>query len=552
MAQYTPHHRTLGELFSRTTRDSLITVPDWQRSFSWDGSEVKAFWDDLNGFIEEYGADLRGHEYFLGSIVLVEKADRCELLDGQQRLATATILLSVIRDYLSRYNKDASTRLSTTYLVHIDDATDERLYKLTLGNYDSEFFRREIQDRYDSSVPRPEPKLLSHKLIRKAREFFERTFEGKYQELSGGERAYRWALSIRQGLTDHLSVVEISSRDEDDAAEVFETLNYRGIDLSNTDLIRTLVLRSSQDNERSQINDAWENIFEIGERVEEFLRHWWLSYYGDLTGRGLYKAFKPKVIEGEWKSIDLTRHLDSAADTYKLLIACRDDNSDVSALLHDLKDLGAKLFYPVLLSIYSSDAYRLQRARVLQTILALYIRYNVIGGLEGTQLEPKVYSLARDLRSSESVLYAERMWDSAPDDLKFELDFRTAQVPRQATARYLLRKIEEAKRNTAEVGVLGSSTVQVEHIYPQNPREGYRLDEHDAVLQRIGNLTLLSARLNQRLRNAPFAEKKPTYAASQLLITQELTQYDEWGLDSIAARQMEFAEQAVRIWAFPK
>ena len=553
MAQYTPNRRTLGEVFALSTATKQISVPDWQRSYSWSDSEVKELWDDLVGFSQAYpGQNAQGHEYFLGSIVLVLKDDRYELLDGQQRLATATILLSVIRDYLAHYNQNASNSLSMKYLVDEDYASGNRVYKLTLGNYDAEFFRREVQDVPLGDTPRPEPKLRSHKLIRRAREFFEKRFNERYEEIGGGEDAYQWALSIQRILTDNLSVVEISSTDEDDAAEVFETLNNRGIDLSTTDLLRTLVLRRSQPNERDEINDSWHSIFELEDRVEEFLRHWWLSYYGDLTGRGLYKAFKPKVLEGELTPIGLTRQLDAAASIYQNLLNCIDDDVDVKNLLQDIKELGAKLFYPMLLSAYSSDVYEPQRKRVLHDVVCLFVRYNVVSGLEGTRLEPEVYDIARQLRTDNAVQYTDRMRRFAPDDDKFFNDFCSVDVPRQATARYLLRNIENAKRQTSELTVQSPSKVHVDHIYPQTPREGHRWDNHEVVLNRLGNLTLLSARLNQALRNAPFDEKKPKYAESQLLVSNELCNYEDWNIESIATRQSQFAEQAIRIWAFPQ
>lgn len=323
MPQYNADRRTIGELLSLTASAKRLFVPDWQRNYSWETEEVQTFWTDLTGFAEAHSdLDLRDHEYFLGSIVIVQKDDGYELLDGQQRLATATILLSVIREHLDQYKADAATRLEQRFIFDEDDAAGERVYKLTLGRYDADFFRREVQDRYVGDGL-PTPTLLSHKLIRKARQYFVREFRAKYSAMNGGEAAYKWALRIQRILTDHLSVVEITSIDEDGAAEVFETLNKRGMELSTTDLLRNLLLRRSGDNDRTEINESWGNIFQLEERVEEFLRHWWLSTYGDLTGRSLFKAFKPRVTSDELTPIDLTRRLDTAASIYQTLLECR-------------------------------------------------------------------------------------------------------------------------------------------------------------------------------------------------------------------------------------
>lgn len=191
MPQYSADRRTLGELLSLTSPIQRITVPDWQRSYSWDTNEVKAFWDDLQGFDRTYpGSNALGHEYFLGSIVVIEKSDEYELLDGQQRLATATILLSVIRKYIATYNENAASGLERDFLVKENYTTSARIYKMKLGQYDSEFFRREVQDSYSDSDAQPTAALLSHKRIRRVKEYFDAKFQEEYERLGGGKSAY--------------------------------------------------------------------------------------------------------------------------------------------------------------------------------------------------------------------------------------------------------------------------------------------------------------------------------------------------------------------------
>jgi uncharacterized protein with ParB-like and HNH nuclease domain len=93
--RYEANRQTVGALLSTTS--PRIEVPEWQRSYSWGSAEVEAFWKDLVAFDGQYpGKNIAGEEYFLGSIVLVTGGPTNLLLDGQQRLATATILLSVL------------------------------------------------------------------------------------------------------------------------------------------------------------------------------------------------------------------------------------------------------------------------------------------------------------------------------------------------------------------------------------------------------------------------------------------------------------------------
>lgn len=97
MASYTGDRKTIGQILSLAA--PLIEIPEWQRNYSWGPIEIEAFWTDLVAFSDQYPDDnIVDKEYFLGSIVIVDRGSIHQLLDGQQRLGTATILLSVIRD----------------------------------------------------------------------------------------------------------------------------------------------------------------------------------------------------------------------------------------------------------------------------------------------------------------------------------------------------------------------------------------------------------------------------------------------------------------------
>ncbi|MCH7999347.1 MAG: DUF262 domain-containing protein, partial [Chloroflexi bacterium] len=120
--QYSSEKLTVGQLLSVTSPP--IQVPDFQRNFSWKTTEVETFWQDLTSFSDKYPGDtITEQEYFLGSIVMVNLGGSRLLLDGQQRLATATILLSIVRDFVHPYREDAATRIAQRYITDFDDAT---------------------------------------------------------------------------------------------------------------------------------------------------------------------------------------------------------------------------------------------------------------------------------------------------------------------------------------------------------------------------------------------------------------------------------------------
>ncbi len=551
MPTFDTNKRTIGELLSMT--NPPIVVPEWQRDYSWTAREVETFWLDLIAFSERFPDDnLQGREYFLGSVVLVLRPDAHLLLDGQQRAATATILLSVIREYLARYREDAATRVGQRYITDYDDASDRNTYKLTLNRYDRDFFRNEVQDAQDRE-DRPDPQLKSHKLIRTARDFFATQFEERYAELGGGEAAFRWALRVQRVLTDHMAVVAVTSDDEDSAASVFETLNDRGIGLSTPDLLRNLLIRRAGEDDRAEVVECWLEVLEVEEeaKVQDFLRHYWLSRQGDVKTRRLYREIKDFVESNNVDSLELSRDLRQSAATYTDLVAGRHDDEVISGLLSDLQLLNAKALLPLVMSAHhvgSDDQLR----DLLAASVAFFVRHNVIGNLENSRLETVVFRLARALRESGDFAATHAgLLDALPSLDRFEAQFREASVRRQKSARYLLRELELDQRATEEIDVAPPHRVHLEHIYPQRPADGHRWPRHAQIVNRIGNLTLLSSRLNQRISNAGFDTKKASYAESELLLTRALDELGEWDLDALEARQAGLASAARTVWRLP-
>jgi hypothetical protein len=552
-ALYNPEKRTIGQLLTMT--NPPIIVPEWQRNYSWTVSEVETFWKDLVGFDRLYPENnIEDQEYFLGSLVIVDQNALHLLLDGQQRLATAAILLSVVRDFLARYSKDAALRTSTRYLMDYDDAQNRNIYKLTLNRYDRDFFRREILDFRDAAYIAPNPQLESHRLIRKAREFFERQFQQQYDLVRDGEAAQRWALRIQKVLIHHMSVVAVFSTDEENASTVFETLNDRGIGLSTPDLVRNLLLRRAAGHQRDEIIELWRVVLEIeaDAKLNTFLRHYWISREGDVKSQSLYREMRDTVVTQNIDSLALSRQLHDASLVYRDIVNARDDDEDVRALLVDVNTLGATVLYPALMSAnerLEPNEYK----DVLRSLLVTYVRHTVIGGLDSSQLESVVYEISRrladDLSPAEAISWLK---DFAPDDQLLVRMFEGASLPKTAFARYVLKEIEQTLRTTQELAVGTPSKVHVEHIYPQNPPPDERWENHFSAINRIGNLTLLSKTLNVAIRNGDFAAKKPRYQDSALLVTRDLLSYDEWDWEKVQDRQRRLASYAPQIWSYPE
>ena len=318
-----------------------------------------------------------------------------------------------------------------------------------------------------------------------------------------------------------------------------------------------LLRRSADDTTRGRIVAAWQTVLAINDEVsvEEFLRHYWVSHRGDVKARKLYREIRDTIVAENLDPLTMSLDLAEAAPVYRDIVRAREADIELARLLEGIRSLGAKVLYPVLLSGYAVDESSTgvaKRRELASALTALFVRYNVIAGRETTVMETTVYAVAAKLRTTRDFDAAIReLADLAPTGQDFVNGFGRASVSRIATARYLLREIEHAKRRTGEVAVEGTDRVHVEHIYPRTP-SGTRWTNHAQVIHRLGNLTLLGRRLNVAIQNSDFRTKKEKgYVTSDILLTKELLEFDEWDAAAIDRRQRELSDWVFGIWKFP-
>jgi uncharacterized protein with ParB-like and HNH nuclease domain len=545
---YIADEETIGSLLGNTSQP--LKVPAWQRSYSWDTKEISAFWEDIVNFSELHpGKHLEKTEYFLGSVVLVEKPSHFEVLDGQQRLATATIMLAALRDVVRDEEKDAADQIESRYIKQHDIRSQKTRFALQLNNYDKEFFRDTIQNRKTNL---PEARLSSHKKIAKAYKYLYDEVKGRFDGAGAGDAGYDEVIRLYSVLTEYVSVVAVKSKDPDNAAAVFETLNDRGIGLSTPDLLRNyLLMRARTASDRNQIVSLWEAILGLtgdGVSVEGFIRHYWVSHYGDVKSRALYRVIKDQIRTSRINSVRFSEQLSDSAMEYATLVNCDAKDKRLETALEGVRALNASVLLPALLSCREVSTEKTQ-AKLATALVATYVRHTLIGGLADTSLESLVFDIAKELRANKNVSAAiARLRDFAPDDIEFKASFAVAEVARAKSARYLLTAIEHKIRRTGELRVEDSRMTHVEHIYPQSPKKANRLAKHEVLVNRLGNQTLLASALNTSIKNERFSKKVSAYRQSDIKITRPLGKLKKWDEDAIDERQKWLAKYAPKIW----
>ena len=255
----TPRKTSIGGLLGEYERRQ-IKLPEFQRSFSWKKTQVATFWRDLKSFRERFDKSPVDASYFLGPVVVIESKTEITILDGQQRLATATILLAALRN-LARELHAASPFQELDYfardvqreLIEKKDTTP-RVYSLTLSELDEPYFLQTIKSDPPTSA---KPSIRSHQLMKAAYDYFleemRTVLEGKPQSSQVQELK-----ASREALTKGMALVAIVVEDEEDAYDIFEALNDRGLRLSVPDLVVNLLLkRCANKTERQTVRQTW-------------------------------------------------------------------------------------------------------------------------------------------------------------------------------------------------------------------------------------------------------------------------------------------------------
>src|SRR5437773_2895971 len=138
-------------------KERLLAVPVYQRSYAWTRDQVDEYWDDLRSAFSD-----NAPEYFLGTIVLTRPSSssaRDTIIDGQQRLATTSILLAAIRDeFRNRSDSKRADIVQQKYLSTSDLASASEVSRVTLNSEDALFF----EQRIINAKLEPAPTRASH------------------------------------------------------------------------------------------------------------------------------------------------------------------------------------------------------------------------------------------------------------------------------------------------------------------------------------------------------------------------------------------------------
>jgi len=541
-------------------------IPRFQRDYSWTDDEWEDLWADLMGTLQPEGESA----HYMGYLVLQSSDDKTfEVIDGQQRLTTVSIIVLAVLKNLQRLidsgndseaNKRRMEQIRQTYVGYLDPVTLVARARLTLNRNNNSYFQDYLVPL--GHLPQRGFRASEH-LLRKAFEWFDRRV-AEYLKKSTGTEGMRLAQFV-EDMSDRLFFTMITVTDELNAYKVFETLNARGVRLSATDLLKNYLFSVLDrgrdiDHELRNLEERWEAMVgRLGaESFPDFLRAHWNSRRPFARQAELFKTIRSQVNSRE-AVFQLLRELEQDLDTYLALSSpeASDWPQDIKGFASTLRTFNVRQPLPLLLAARRTfdapDFSGLMRACVV-----ISMRFNVICSY-GTAEQERTYNavaerIARgEIKNLGSALAV--MQGVYPNDAAFRAAFaekaiRTTQSRNNRVVRFILCALEK-HLSDADYSFT-SDSFNIEHVLPQNPQAGWETfsdEEADALTYRLGNMTLMQAGQNKNLGNAAYEEKRAVFQQSGFAITRKLaTEHAEWTPERIAAHQNWMAAQATAIW----
>ncbi|MGB8409121.1 MAG: DUF262 domain-containing protein [Gallionella sp.] len=522
-------------------------VPLYQRPYTWDDSYWKRLWSDLKDLYQS--SDNRPH--FFGSIVTMPSTSVPEgitkylLIDGQQRLTTVAILLAVIRDQALQSGKTSfADEINENLLINKFKSNND-YFKIQPTKTDRDVFHCIIQNKGDPSADSS---------ITKAYRFFDRTLK---RELIDIER-------LENILIKRLSVVSIVLDNEDNPNVVFEGLNWKGMSLTQADLLRNyFVMMIHVDKQDVIYEELWEPIeVSLREVLTEYIRHYLMKDGKDVKKNEVYLNLKDEI--NPTNAIDRLRDLNKFSRYYeKLIYPERETNSVISKAITRFQRLDISFCYPFLLNCYEEFQQGKIKDVDFVSVLKLienFILRRFVCNVPTWGLHKVFAALFGQINKSNLIesMAVQLQAHDYPTDQEFAEQLKIFKLygsgERAQKAKLILESIEESFMHKEPVNY---SALSVEHVMPQTLTDDWRKelggDEdaevvYDLYLHTIGNLTLTG--YNSELSNAPYKVKRDKLLQSHIELNSYFAKIDHWGKNEILMRATMLTENALTIWPY--
>lgn len=590
-------------------RDVRYLVPVFQRRYAWERErQWEPLWRDVLEVVEAYveaarlgGATPRSDElpvHFLGAVVVklvpfgTGQLELREVIDGQQRLTTIQLLIGAAAAALVRLGASEQAELLHDLIAnrpYLTKGEPDATFKVWPTTHDRAAFRAVLSGEQVSA------EIERHRIVQAFR-FFEDAVEGWLTSVPEAERELH-VRALEAVLRTQLHIVWIDLDARDNAQVIFETLNDRGAPLNAIDLVKNLVFQHQDGSEEAQElyerhwawieDDWWQHKIRLGRldrvRADVFLQHWLQMRLGrEVNSDYLFKSFA-KMLDADVPDVKaLIPEFAADAQIYRSF-SFEQPGTRRHAFFARLEILSTTTPLPLVLLLLKQPPETLSADdvdRCLTTIEDYLVRRMLMrGSAQGynrlfTELANAVRQepghapeiLARQLAAAEG---ASRRWPRDEELLPVLTESRAYGTGAIARERLVdvLWEVEQGRLRTVKHERLERPPgLQIEHVMPQSWRqhwplpddgrpEAERAAEREVAVNRLGNLTLVTDRLNPSLSHAAWPVKRQglleysLLAMNRELADQHPTAFDE---EAIAARGERLAREILALWPGPE
>ena len=548
--------------------DYRFEIPDYQRPYSWTTEEVGELLDDLK-YAAGQSSDLaNAPPYFLGSVVIIKNdaSPRAEIIDGQQRITTLTIILCALRELADVNGGEIDD------FIQVPDkplAGIKGHFRLAVRERDKEFFRDNIQ----KNGKLPDFLNISTANLTDSRQ---RMFENArflWNELSKLDESSRIALTAY--IIQHCYLVVVSTSDQGSAYRIFSVLNDRGLDLSPTDILKAQIIGGIEGESTASYTKIWEDEEEdLGrDGFRDLFTHIRMIHLKNKMRRALQDEFWQGVLQvknGEQlESADAKAFIDKVlkpySDMYEEISTSSfqrqadSDNEKINRYLRYLNRLDNFDWIPPVLEYFIRN--EMNSGSLVQFIQDIErLAYGMF--IRRANINERINRYAdilRVIQNGEELFEDDSVLQLRAEEKSAILQALEGNVYSQLRVRRTL--LLRLNSLLTEGGVTPEyPVITIEHVLPQNPHKcsqwikWFPDDEmRNLWTHRLANLVLLSRRRNSAANNREFNDKKVTYfltkdGVSPFALTTQIVAEEKWTMKILERRQNELIDLLKKEW----
>lgn len=551
----------LSKIFSS---EFNYNIPSYQRPYSWTIQEAGILFDDLYDF---YKNEDKEENYFLGSIVLIKQDDypKSDVIDGQQRLTTLTILLAVIAHSLS----DSDDRDEFKSYINEKGIKSQGIKpkpRLKIREWDNNFFKSYIQelkiDELTSLKPDSQDTEAKANIIRNAQ-----ILQQKINDTFANEADI---FDFGSFLVQRCYLVVVSTPSQQSAFRIFSVMNSRGMNLLATDIIKSDVIGKINEDNRDDYTDKWEEIeTQLGrDDFNDLFGHIRMIKMKSKAKKSLQEEFYKYVltdINNDTAIEFIDNVLEPYSDAYNIIrkaIYTSTENAEkVNNILRWLNRIDNSDWLPPAMVFYCKHK---TESEILLTFFEKLERLASYMRMTSFDINHRIERYARlisDLQDeNDDSIYGESIELSASEQNEFISELNSDIYKMTGAKRnYLILRLDAFLSDGA--ASYKSNVLSIEHVLPQTVSPGSEwdktwtdVDDRSYWLNKIGNLIPLTKRHNSKAQNYDFKTKKEKYfkntdaGVTSYALATDVLNYDEWTPDIVKERQTKLIDAYKKGW----